>query len=94
MVLKSLRDRCPIRFAQYGNITARQSRNQIILVLVLVLEKGGGVVLPHVVAQRLEGSRFGACFVALANLFHHEPGPNVRQQAAPGNDPAFASREK
>jgi hypothetical protein len=48
-------------------------------------------LLPCVVAQRLEGSRFGACFVALANSFHHEPGRNVRQQAAPGNDPAACS---
>ena len=46
------------------------------------------VLLPRVVAQRLEGSRFGASFLGLANLFYHEPCPNVRQQAAPGNDPS------
>jgi len=48
-------------------------------------------LLPCVIAQRLEGSRFGACFVALANSFHHEPGRNARQRAAPGNDPALRS---
>jgi hypothetical protein len=39
------------------------------------------VVLPRVVAQRLEGSLFGACFVALANSFYDEPG---RKRAAAG----------
>jgi len=43
-------------------------------------------LLPRVIAQRLEGSRFGACFVALANSSHDEPG---RKRAA-----ASGSRER
>jgi hypothetical protein len=43
------------------------------------------------IAQRLEGSRFGVYLFVLANSFHHEPGRNVRQQAAPGNEPALRS---
>ena len=50
-----------------------------------------GFVLVLVVVQRLEGSRFGAGFVALATSYYHEPGRDLRQQAAPGNDPAACS---
>jgi hypothetical protein len=34
-------------------------------------------LLPCAMAQRLEGSRFGAYFVGLANSFNHEPGRKV-----------------
>ena len=77
--------RSHFRDAEDGRVDQSQERH-----LVLVLERLVGL-LPRVIAHRLEGSRFGACLVALANSFHHEPGRIVRQRAAPGNDPALYS---
>jgi hypothetical protein len=43
------------------------------------------------IAHRLEGSRFGACFVALANSFHHEPGRKCGSGRLPGTSQRSAA---
>jgi hypothetical protein len=66
--------------AQRGKAATKSSSKRVV------------VLLPRVVAQRhSRGAALARVSSALANLFHHEPGPHVRQQAAPGNVPGAGS---